>query len=245
MGTIRLGILVALSVVGFSVLIAFHSIAADSLGYKTEAPQECLVEVTKCIFYPKVEKPHIYDGPTSSTEFSNSWPMTAYSRRPLHYLNDWVADPNDLQSRAQRVRIFHLWSRGVAWVERKDIVGFQELRRVTKCWLIKSMDIENGDAPGGSIYFRPEGLGVVENPSGGMKRLKVAAWFAEGVYSVRFITLPKNRSSREYLEIAWGNLDYKKRHALHRANWISNTRDRSFEGFAEKDAFCENGPIVK
>jgi hypothetical protein len=225
-------------------LIAFQSISAAPPGQETRAPPECLLEVTQCIFYPKVTKPHIYDSPISNNEFRNSWPMTEYSRRPLHYFNDWVVAPGDFPSTAQRVRIFHLWSPDVAWIERADIVRFSDLRAVNYCWPIKHMDIENGDAPGGAIKFRPNGLGVLENPSGGQRKIKVAAWFAEGVYSVRPVAQVNGPVRREDAEYAWGNIDFKNQVASHRANWIANSENGRFEGFAKTESRCKNGPVV-
>jgi hypothetical protein len=238
-------VLAGISAAVSTVPIAFHSIAANPPKNDTKTPPVCLREITQCIFYPKATKPHIYDSPTSNNEFRNSWPMTEYSRRPLHYFNDWVVAPGDFQSAGQRVRIFHLWSPSIAWIERADIVRFSELRPVNHCWPIKHLDIENGDAPGGTIQFRPNGLGMLENPSGGLSKIRVAAWFAEGVYSVRPVVQVSNPVRREDAEYAWGNIDFKNQIASHRANWIANSETGRFEGFAGTESRCKNGPIVK
>lgn len=242
---IRLLLMIGAFVIGSAASAETSFASSKDKTPPTKAPMECFTKITSCIFYPKVENPHIYDGLESTAEFSDSRPMTRYLDRPSHYLNDWLADPRDLLVNAKRVKIYHLWSPGVAWIERKDIVTFSELKKVEACWPVKQMVIENGDAPEGFIKFKPDGSGVATNESMGTKAHKVHAWYADGVYSVR-ITEPKTKHPyRESYEEAWGNIDCKNGLAIHRANWIYSPPDKKFEAFNEKDSSCQFGPVVR
>jgi hypothetical protein len=181
------------------------------------APASCLVKggrpALRCVFYPKVAEPELFTDPSGDNVYVD--PDWDGGHPWRGYLNKFVADPGDLDAGAARIRIYHLRKPLRLWVSRKDIVRYSDLKRVKRCWPIRRLTIENGDAPEGTITLGHDGVGSGDVHSNLIGR--VQAWYFEGVWSVRVVgRAPKHKEDGE---VGWGNLDLANRKVIGRAPW--------------------------
>jgi len=202
-------------------------LGAAAVAWKA-APEECRDNSTFCVIYPKDWKPQFYKGASTKEPL----PMGKYPRG-FFDINLYRADPTDLRS-AHWVRLYFIEG-DIAWIEREKLLTFSDLRPIKRCWPIKRMHIEAGDAPGGSIVFKRDGTGVVSYEG---KTDKVKAWYAEGVFSIRYLK-PK-KEDLEGRQAAWGYV-YSMA-IVHKSNWISPGRA---EDLFEDIKSCSKGPEVE
>lgn len=213
------------------------TLGASSPPSKFRAPSSCLVRgdlpALRCSFYPKVAEPKLYFVPSGGQAYvepgwdnGHPWPG---------YLNDFVADPDDLDAGAAFVRIYHLNKPLRLWVDRKDIVRYSDLKKVKGCWPIHRLLIESGDAPQGTVTLGRDGIGRGDADSNLTGR--VQAWYLDGVWSVRVIG--RTARFRGDAEAGWGNLDLASRKVIGRASWSGGE-----ELDPNMPASCASGPIV-
>jgi len=212
------------------VLLGFLTflVGAAVVSWKT-APKECKEDSTSCIIYPRDWNPQFYKGPSTKEPL----PMGKYPRG-FFDINLYRGDPTDLRS-AQWVRLYFIEG-DIAWIERKKLLRFSDLRPVKRCWPIKHMHIEAGDAPGGLIVFKRDGTGVVSYQR--KKPDEVKAWYADDVFSIRYLK-PKNEDI-DGRQAAWSYV-YSMA-IVHKSNWIS---EGTIEDFFEDTKSCSKGPEVE
>lgn len=200
------------------------------------APKECRDrQSTKCIVYPTDWNTPFYKGPSTKA------PIGKY---PHFDINSYRADPGDLKG-ARWVRLHHIdignrtedLGDRVVWVERINLLRYSELRPVTRCWRIKRMYIQAGDAPGGIINFKRDGTGIITYDQGGRPE-KVRAWYKSDVFSIRYVASGGNGPSGK--EFSWGYV-YSMA-IVHQVGWIA---PGEIEDFFEDDPACESGTVTE
>src|SRR5712691_2496770 len=167
------------------------------------APKECRRPSTECVVYPTDRNAQFYKSPSTKD------PVAKYlGKYRAVNINDYLADPGDLKS-AQWVRLYHIDIGNsvkhfsdfnpIVWVERQNLLRYSDLRPVARCWRIKHMSIQAGDAPGGTVEFKRDGTGVVTDAG---RTEKVRAWYKNDVFSIRYVASGEKRLSGK--EFAWG-----------------------------------------
>jgi hypothetical protein len=213
-------------------------VGAGSRQNGSHPPSSCLVNgglpALRCAFYPRGADLMLYAGPSGDEVYAGPGWNGAHPA-PSDF-NGFVADPEDLDAGVGRVRIYHSLWHLQAWVNRKDIVRYSDLKRVKRCWPIRRLTIENGDAPEGTITLGRDGVGGGDAHSNLTGR--VQAWYFEGAWSVRVIG--RGPKYKEDGEVGWGNLDLANGKVIGRAPWSGGE-----ELDPSMPASCASGVVVE
>lgn len=175
---------------------------------ESKAPTKCFDKYhqarPECAFHPRVAQPRIYAGPAGDQPYPVPG-LKPSERLPAGFFNDYVADPDDLATGKERVRLYGAWRPSVLWIARTEIVRWTELKRVTGCWPIRRLQVPEGDAEEGWITLERHGSGVLSKP--GMPAQPVHAWYVDGVYSIRVEGRNRLSANSVTVEWGWGSID--------------------------------------